>query len=151
MGTPTKQAYLKKTLALSIIAAAGFGLTGCAVEAERYDGVYDPNFYDAIDTHVGEEVSLSAEVLDLLSPTSFTVISGDDPTANPLLVLNEDDTENVLPGMPIQVTGAVMEAFDPSTVEENLSIDLDDALYKDWIGEFYLEVTAIDSPQAFGA
>lgn len=146
MRRPMKQSYLNKVVALSIAAAAGSGLTGCALEPEPYDGDYDPNFYDAISTYVGEEVSLSAEVLDVLSPTAFTIISGDDPTGNPLLVLNEDDAENILPGMPVQVTGAVMEAFDTATVEEDMGVDLDDALYEDWIGDFYLEVTAIDAP-----
>ena len=141
-----KHAYLRRCAALAIATVAGAGLAGCTSEPEPFDGDYDPNFYDAINTYVGEEVSLSAEVLDVLSPTSFTIISGDDPTANPLLVLNEEDEENVLPGMPIQVTGAVKEAFDPSTAEKDLSVDLDDALYEDWIGDFYLEVTAIDAP-----
>lgn len=146
MGTPMKRAYLRKVAVLSIATAAGAGLAGCTLEPEQYDGDYDPNFYDATKTYVGEEVSLSAEVLDVLSPTAFTIISGDDPTEDPLLVLNEDDAENVLPGMPVQVTGAVKEAFDTATVEEDLSVDLDDALYEDWIGDFYLEVTAIDAP-----
>lgn len=146
MGAPIKQSFLKRVVTLSIAAAAGAGLAGCTLEPEPYDGDYDPNFYDAIDTYVGEEVSLSAEVLDVLSPTAFTIISGDDPSANPLLVLNEDDTKNVLPGMPIQVTGAVKEAFEPNTAEEHLGVDLDDALYEGWIGDFYLEVTAIDAP-----
>ncbi|WP_157359113.1 hypothetical protein [Arthrobacter sp. Soil782] len=146
MRTPMKRICLKKVIALSIATAAGTGLSGCALEPEPYDGDFDPNFYDSIETYAGEEVSLSAEVLDVLSPTSFTIISGDDPTANPLLVLNEADAEDVLPGMPVQVTGAVKEAFDPSTAEEDLGVNLDDALYEDWIGDFYLEVTAIDAP-----
>lgn len=146
MASPVKKAYLNRIAALSLFAAAGSGLTGCALEPEPFDGEYDPSFYDAIDSYVGEEISLSAEVLDVLSPTSFTIISGDDPTANPLLVLNDEGEEIILPGTPIQVTGAVREDFDPGTAEENLAIDLEDALYEDWIGDFYLEVTAIDSP-----
>lgn len=145
MRAPTRLASLKKATALSVIASTSFGLAGC-VEAETEPD--DPNIYDEIETYVGQEVSLSAEVLDVLSPTSFTVVNEDDPTVDPLLVLNGNDTDNVLPGMPIQVTGVVMESFDPETAEEETGKDLDDALYEDWIGEPYLEVTAIDAPEA---
>lgn len=116
--------------------------------AEPYDGAYDATFYDEVNTYVGEEVTLSADVNEVIDATSFTIAGTDDTTVDALLVVHPEDAPDVTNDLTISVTGTVMEVFDLATVEEEMGVDLDDALYEDWDGEPYLEATSIDTSVA---
>lgn len=160
--------WKKRLAALSIAPMAAFGLVGCnstsgpeegadvedIVEEEPvvdeadtgpYDGVYDQGFYDDVDTYVGEEVTVSADVNEILTPKSFTIAGTDDTTVEALLVLHDTELPEVTPGLTVGVTGTVQEAFDLPTVEEEMGVDLDDAAFEDWDGEPYIEATSVDT------
>ncbi|WP_422391886.1 hypothetical protein [Arthrobacter sp. N1] len=160
--------WKKRLAALSIAPMAAFGLVGCnstsgteegadvedIVEEEPvvdeadtgpYDGVYDQGFYDDVDTYVGEEVTVSADVNEILTPMSFTIAGTDDTTVDALLVLHDTELPEVTPGLTVGVTGTVQEAFDLPTVEEEMGVDLDDAAFEDWDGEPYIEATSVDT------
>ncbi|KQO02140.1 hypothetical protein ASF21_16070 [Arthrobacter sp. Leaf234] len=114
-------------------------------DAGPYDGVYDQGFYDDVDTYVGEEVTVSADVNEILSPMSFTIAGTDDTTVDALLVLHDTELPEVTAGLTVGVTGTVQEAFDLPTVEEEMGVDLDDAAFEDWDGEPYIEATSVDT------
>jgi hypothetical protein len=160
--------WKKRLAALSIAPMAAFGLVGCnstsgteegadvedIVEEEPvvdeadtgpYDGVYDQGFYDDVDTYIGEEVTVSADVNEILTPMSFTIAGTDDTTVEALLVLHDTELPEVTPGLTVGVTGTVQEAFDLPTVEEEMGVDLDDAAFEDWDGEPYIEATSVDT------
>lgn len=169
----TRNIWFRKMAVAGILPFAAVGLVGCnstsgteegadvedVVEEEApaeeapaedmaagpYDGVYDQTFYDEMDSYVGEEVILSADVNEIISPTSFTIAGTDDTTVEALLVVSAEEMSEVTPGLTVEVTGIVQEAFDLPTVEEELGIDLDDAAFEDWDGEPYVEATAIDT------
>lgn len=113
-----------------------------------YDGDYDSVFYDELDTYVGEEVTLSADVNEVLGDSAFTIAGTDDTSVDEFLVVGADGTEELEPGLTVQVTGIVEETFDVVGVEEELGVDLDDSLYNDWEGEGYLVATAVDTSVA---
>ena len=170
MGTTSAGSHLwkKRLAALSIAPMAVVGLVGCnstsgtetgadvedIVEEEPvvedsdagpYDGVYDQGFYDDVDTYVGEEVTVSADVNEILTPMSFTIAGTDDTTVDALLILHDTELPEVTPGLTVGVTGTVQKAFDLPTVEEEMGVDLDDAAFEDWDGEPYIEATSVDT------
>lgn len=172
MGTMTKTQWMKKAAALAIAPAAILSVAACgdtagseqgadvedvaeeepaaddAAAEGAYDGPYDAGFYGEMDSYVGEEVTLSANVNEVISPTAFTIAGTDDTTVDELLVVHPENLPEVSPDLTVGVTGTVMEAFDLVTVEEDLGVDLDDAFYEDWDGEPYLNATSIDDSVA---
>ncbi|MEJ5914630.1 hypothetical protein [Pseudokineococcus sp. 1T1Z-3] len=113
-----------------------------------YDGVYDSAFSDDQDSYVGEEVTLSADVNEVLSDSAFTIAGTGDTTVGEFLVVDSASTSGLEPELTVQATGTVMEAFDVVTVEEDLGVDLDDDLYSDWEGQNYLMATSVDTSVA---
>lgn len=116
---------------------------GAAVEP--YDGVYDTAFYEDYDSYVGETVTLSADVNEIVSDRSFTIAGTDDTTVEALLVLADGQMEEVTPGLTVSVTGTVMESFDLPTVEEETGLDLDDEAFTDFDGEKYVVAENVDT------
>lgn len=158
--------------AVSLLSAAAFGLTACGtagpetgadvedvqegevvettgpaedVAAEPYVGPYDTAFYDEAVTYAGEEVTLSAEVNTVLSPTAFTIAGTDDTTVSPLLVISGEQMTDLEEGQAVQVTGIVHEAFDLPQVEEEMAEELDDDLFADYDGQPYIEATDVST------
>lgn len=174
MTTEHKHTWLRRTAVASILPFAALGLTGCdtsgteegadvedvveedadagaAVEEETvepYDGLYDQAFYDEKDTYIGEEVILSADVNEIVSPSSFTIAGTDDTTVEPLLVVSAEEMSEVEPGLTVEVTGIVHEAFDLPTVEEEMDLELEDETFEDWDGQSYVEATNVDTSVA---
>lgn len=113
--------------------------------AEPYEGAYDTTFYENYDSYVGEEVTLSADVNEIVSDKSFTIAGTDDTTVEALLVLADGQMEEVTPGLTVSVTGTVMESFDLPTVEEETGLDLDDESFTDFDGENYVVAESVDT------
>lgn len=86
------------------------------------DGPYDQGFYDDIDdVHKGEEVTVSANVNEILTPEAFTVAGTDDTTVDALLVLHETTQPELRRELTVKVTGTVHTAFDLPAVEKRTS------------------------------
>jgi hypothetical protein len=108
------------------------------LEDGPYEGVYDTAFYDGVDTYVGEEVVLSADVNEVITPESFTIAGTDDTSVEALLVVGATGDTELAPETTVGVTGTVQEAFVVTEVEEELGVDLDDALFAEWEQEPYV-------------
>lgn len=146
-----------------VLAVSGLGLTACGSDtaateagadvqdvtqeeaAGPYDGVYDVDFHDDVDSWVGEEVTLSADVSEVLSPSSFTIAGTDDTTVEPLLVVSATEVSGLADDLAVSVTGTVEESFALTDVEDELGVDLEDGLYTDWEGEHYVVATSVDT------
>lgn len=113
-----------------------------------YDGLYDTAFYDDINSYVGEEVTLSADVNEVISSSSFTIAGTDDTDVEALLVVSATEVTDLEPDLTVAVTGTVEQAFDLTTVEEDLGVDLDDDLYDAWDQEPYLVASSVDTSVA---
>lgn len=164
---------VRTTAAAGILAISALGLTACGddtsgtetgadvediqeegVEEEGveedavvdpYVGLYDTAFYEDLDTYVGEEVTVSADVNEILSPMSFTIAGTEDTSVESLLIVSASEMNDLESGLAVEVTGTVHEAFDLPTVESEMDVDLDDELYSEWDGEPYIEATAVDT------
>lgn len=113
-----------------------------------YDGVYDQGFYDDLDSYEGQTVTVSAEVNEVISPSSFTIAGTDETTVEALLVVHDTQLSELQPELTVKVTGTVHKAFDLPTVEEETGLDLEDELYEQWNGEPYIQATEVDTSVA---
>ena len=154
----TRRSLAVRTGVAAFAAASTLGLTACGgdtagteagadvedvteeepLEDGPYDGVYDTAFYEDINTWVGQEVVLSADVNEVITPTAFTIAGTDDTSVEPLLVVGATENNGLAAETTVEVTGTVQEAFVVTEVEEELGIDLDDALFEEYAEENYV-------------
>ncbi|WP_156642309.1 hypothetical protein [Arthrobacter sp. B6] len=116
--------------------------------ANPFDGPYDQDFLDDVDVREGQEVTVSANVNEIITPEAFTIAGTEDTTVDPLLVLHKNAEPELKPELTVKVTGTVHTAFDLPAVEKDLDVDLDDALFEDWDGKPYLKASEIDTSVA---
>lgn len=116
--------------------------------ANPFDGPYDQGFLDDVDVREGQEVTVSANVNEIITPEAFTIAGTEDTTVDPLLVLHKNAEPELKPDLTVKVTGTVQVAFDLPAVEKDLDVDLDDALFEDWDGKPYLQASEIDTSVA---
>lgn len=112
---------------------------------EAYDGPYDAGFSEAARSYDGQEVTVSANVNEVVSPTSFTIAGTEATDVDPLLIVSPTKVDGLQEGTAVQVTGTVHQAFDLPTVEEGVRVDLDDSLYGSYDQLPYIEATSIDT------
>lgn len=112
------------------------------------DGPYDSDFYDTVPDLEGETVTVSADVNEVISPESFVIAGTDDTSVDPLLVVGATEVTGLAPDLTVAVTGTVHTAFDLPAVEEELGVDLDDALYEDYDQQPYITATGVDTSVA---
>lgn len=163
---------LARRAAAGLVAVAALALTACGEEdtagpetgidvedvqeeadeddaaLEPYDGPYDTAFADDVDSYVGQEVTVSADVNEVLSTSSFTIAGTDDTDVEELLVVGATEVSGLEPDLAVAVTGTVQEAFDLPAVEDELGVDLDDDLYTSWEEEPYLVAESVDTSVA---
>lgn len=113
-----------------------------------YEGPYDATFYDNVSDLEGETVTVSADVNEVLPPSSFVIAGTDDTSVDPLLVVSATEATGLAPDLTVAVTGTVHTAFDLAAVEEELGVDLDDALYEEYDQEPYISATSVDTSVA---
>ena len=162
MRTPLPRAV--RTAAVAVAAVSTLGLSACGgdtagteagadvedvVEEEPledgpYDGVYDSAFSDEVDGYAGEEVTLSADVNEVITPEAFTIAGTDDTSVEALLVVGATGDTELVPETTVGVTGTVMESFVLTDVEADLGVDLDDALFAEWEQEPYVMAESVD-------
>ena len=146
-----------RTTVAAIAVVSALGLTACSdtagaeagadvedvaeeesLDEGLYEGPYDTDFYDGLDGYVGEQVTLSADVNEVITPETFTIAGTDDTTVEPLLVVGATGDAQLAPETTVEVTGTVQESFVVTDVEEELGVDLDDALFAEWEQEPYV-------------
>ena len=151
-------AYRSRPLAgptlAAVLALAGAGLSGCA-EAEAtapdlesripdlrgegdlddaYSGVLDADLYEDLSAYAGQEVTLLAEVAEVVSPRAFTVTAPDDAEVGEVLVVATPDAGDVEPeaGGQVLVAATPVDAFDAGVVVEELGLEVDAAELAEW-------------------
>lgn len=161
-----------RTAAAALAAVAGLGLAGCGTEGpetgtdvedvtegevlesspapenaptagDTFVGNYDQDFYDEREAYVGQEVTLSAEVSDVISDAGLVIAGTAENTVDPLLVLYDMDRVDVEEGQVVEVTGTVQQSFDPSALNDQAQEDFTDELYEDHDQQPYVEATDV--------
>lgn len=119
------------------------GLTGCGA---AYEGPYDEDFRSDLESYVGETVTISADVTEVITPASFTVTGPGDGEAQPLLVIAQHGAVvEINAGVTVDVTGLMRRGLDPQAVEEELDVELDNEELENWRSEPYIQATEIET------
>ncbi|HET7315571.1 hypothetical protein [Salinisphaera sp.] len=153
--------HVKPTAAGIFALAAALGLAACdsttggekdasvqdiqnedAGSSYAYAGSYNSGFYGNLDSYEGKQVSVSADVGKVVSKHAFTMAGGD---VEPLLIVSANEEKNLAQGSTAKVTGTVHTAFDLTTVEDEVGVDLQDNLFNQWGQEPYIVATSIDT------
>lgn len=122
---------------------------------EPYDGPYNAAFAEdvgtypqtgAIGVYEGMEVTLTAEIGEVVSPIAVTITDPQDPSVAPLLVVLENADTTLRAGDPIKVTGTVHAAYNVPAVEENLGEAPDADVLAHYDGQPFIEATQVHSP-----
>lgn len=112
---------------------------------EPYEGAYDTGFYDQIPDIEGQTATVSADVNEIIDPSAFTIAGTDDTSVDELLVVSATEVSGLQPDLTVAVTGTVHTDFDLPTVEEELGVDLDDALFEEYEQQAYISATSVDT------
>ncbi|MCZ2814026.1 hypothetical protein O2W15_21570 [Modestobacter sp. VKM Ac-2979] len=157
-GKPIARASL-----LGLTTAVLLGLSGCGEEelavgetdvsdvrseddlTDPYTGEYDEAFREDVDVYAGTEVTVAAQVEDVLSPNSFTIVGPDDTSVEPLLVVVADEVPGLEPGLPVTVAATATLEFDLAEVEGQLGVDLEDEQYGEWEDQPFLLATVVEA------
>lgn len=123
---------------------AGADVADIQQEPDVDAGVFDtPDFADPM-SFVGQTVTVSAEVNDVISTQAFTIAGTLQTSADELLILAADPGVAITEESAVEVTGTVMERFDVLGAEEFVAGDLDDGLFADWNGEPYIQADTVE-------
>ncbi|KGH47999.1 hypothetical protein IN07_04495 [Modestobacter caceresii] len=109
-----------------------------------FNGSYDSGFSEQASALVGEEVTVSATVNEVVDPNSFSITGIEETSAEPLLVVGSDIAGVLEEGQVLLVTGTVQSGFDEVAVEEELGLDLTDDGYADFAGREYIVAESVD-------
>ncbi|MGY2066117.1 hypothetical protein [Blastococcus sp. SYSU DS0619] len=110
---------------------------------DPYDGAYTAEFREDLDAYTNVEVTLTGEVVGIVSPVAFTMSGPDGTEVEPILVLTE--TEPALtPGDQVVVAAQPADEFDLAEVEEALGADLPDETFEEWDDEPYLAASIVE-------
>lgn len=100
--------------------------TGASVDDVRDDGIDEEDFLADPEPYLGDKVTVSAEVADVIGPAAFTIAGEGGPP--PVLVVSAPNSiPKISDNTVVKVTGTVRD-FGITTVESDLGIDLDDPL-----------------------
>ncbi|MFE7628871.1 hypothetical protein [Kocuria sp. NPDC057446] len=173
----TRKQHTTRKAAVSVLAVAGLALAGCGngedeagteveditggevaetppAEAEGtqtrmpFYGAYDQQFVDDQAVYEGQEVTLTAEVVEVVSSHALEIGDPNDITLDPLLVMHDLGATGLEPDQAVEVVGTVMASFDLATVEEEFGQSLEDELYTDYEGDPYLLATEVTPTEA---
>lgn len=111
--------------------------------ATPYGGAYNQEFADDQAVYEGQEVTLSAEIVELVSDNALEIGDPDDINLDPLLVMHDLGATGLEPDQTVEVVGTVMTGFDPATVGEELGVELEDEVYTDYEGDPWLHATEV--------
>lgn len=91
---------------------------------------------------VGETVTISTKVTEVISPNLFTAFDEESMRGEEVLIATDLPTPEV--GQNIEVTGDVMEMTD-TAVKEAYNVDIDPALVEAYVGKPYIAAKAIEA------
>lgn len=90
---------------------------------------------------VGQDVSLTGEVAEVLSPEAFTV-GGDEIGENPILVVGANVPADLAEGDTADISGTVV-LFTVPGYEEDLDLDLIDQEFEDFDGDPAIQAESV--------
>jgi hypothetical protein len=113
---------------------------------DAYSGLLDAAFREDLDAYEGIEVTLLADVSEVLSPRAFTVTSPEDAEVEPVLVIATVDAGDVEPraGEPLLIAATPVKDFDAEVVAEEMRLDVNAGQLEEWDDEAFLVATILE-------
>ncbi|ELS50861.1 hypothetical protein [Streptomyces viridochromogenes] len=140
--------------ALALLSALLLGatlVTGCGDDdtagPERgadVEEVQEDELLGDVDRWLGEKVTVSADVNEVINRNAFTIAGTPGSDADELLIVSAD-TADLNEGQTVQVTGTVRERFDVVGVADDLGVDWNDDLFTDWDDKHYIVASSVDT------
>ncbi|MFN2497305.1 MAG: hypothetical protein ABR608_15610 [Pseudonocardiaceae bacterium] len=115
------------------------------IQEEGVDGVGDSGVFEDAESFAGQQVTVSAEVSEIISPNAFTIAGDENIGLGPLLVVVYDGSPQLTEETAVQVTGTVMRAFSVGEAEDFAGADFDDGLFGDFDSEAYIQASSVDT------
>ncbi|MGK7222196.1 hypothetical protein ACSNO4_05305 [Kocuria flava] len=139
-GTDVEDVQESEVLESSPAPQEGEGTTADVVAP--YSGAYNRDFSDDRALYEGQEVTLTGEVEDVVSPYALQLSDPDDAELGSLLVLHQADLPDLEDGAVVELTGTLQASLDVPAAEEDLGVDLGDEL-SGMEGESYVRATDV--------
>lgn len=133
-----RQGYGRRLAAVSLTGALGLaGLTACGDDSAvgGSDGDVDK---------LGEQVTVRAEVNEMIGPHAFTVSGTELTSTEELLVVSRKGVE-LQDESEVEVTGVLREEFDVRAVGEELGYEWKPDPFARWEGEYYVVASKIET------
>lgn len=154
MARSSHRSRLARSLAAGAAALAVAGVAACSdggiegIDDEtpgvvEYDGSYDEQFAEEVESYEGDTVQLTGDVQQVVSQDAFTIIG---ENVGELLVVHADAAEGLESGTTVEVTGTLRTSLDLPAVEGYLEEQVDDGAFAAWDEEPYLEAEQVDTP-----
>ncbi|TQN42617.1 hypothetical protein FHU33_2023 [Blastococcus colisei] len=149
-----------------VLVLAGGGLSACAADDEAtapelevevpdlrgaedpddpYIGLLDAAFREDLEAYARQEVTLLADVAEVLSPQAFTVTSPEGGEVDPVLVVTTVGDADPRAGQPLYIAATPVRDFQADVVIEELGLDVDPDELEDWEDETFLVATILES------
>lgn len=113
---------------------------------DLYDGAYTAEFREDLHAYAGLEVTLTGEVVRIVSPVAFTMTGPDGGDVEPILVVISTEPA-LMPGEQVVIGAVPGDEFDLAEVEEALGADLPDEAFADWDDEPFLAASILQSSE----
>lgn len=110
---------------------------------DPYDGPLDPAWAADSEAYVGQEVTLTGTVDEVLSPDSFTLTGPEGTAVDSFLVVVRDGAPDLAAGDAVVVAATPTDDFAVTDVESELAVDLPDEVVEEWDGELYLSAAEV--------
>ena len=155
--------------ALAVVLAAGAFLSGCAggqddralapeLEAEipdirgdedlddPYVGLLDARFVEDLPAYAEQEVTVLAEVEEVLSARTFSVTTPGGSDVEPVLVVTAEEAADVQPrtGDELVIAATPVDEFEAEVVAEELDLAVDPELLEEWEDQAFLLATILE-------
>lgn len=128
----TTATRLTSSAGAAALAVAALGVAGCERDADGSAALTVEAIQADVDAYDGREVTVLAEVQEIVSPFAYSIRGTSEALTEPILVVSADEWSDLEPGAPVRVEGELRTGLVLVELEELLDTDLDDELYAAW-------------------
>lgn len=129
---------LRSAAVATALAVAALVLSGCEDDADGSSALTVEAIQSDAGAYEGQQVTVLAEVEEIVSPFAYSIRGTTDAATEPILVVAADDWSDLEPDVPVRVEGELRTGLVLVELEELLNQDLDDDLYAAWESGVYI-------------
>lgn len=120
------------------LAVTGLMLSSCEDDFSSSSALTVEAIQSDLAAYEDEQVTVLAEVQEIVSPFAYSIRGTTDAFTEPILVVAADDWSDLEPDVPVRVEGELRTGLVLVELEELLNQDLDDQTYAAWESGVYI-------------